>query len=169
MQETLEPALPDALISKARDILALALEHDLMLVTAESCTGGLLASLLTDIEGYGRVFDRGIVCYSEQAKCDLLDVAQDLVATCGAVSRDVACAMAQGALRRSCGDIAIAITGFAGPGGEDDEEGLVHFACARHGAPLAHREEHFGQVGRAGVRRAAIEVALEMIEEAIRA
>lgn len=169
MQETLEPALPDELIEKAHSVLKLALENDVSLVTAESCTGGLLASLLTDIEGYGRVFERGIVCYSSKAKCDLLDVAEETVDTCGAVSRQVACAMADGALRRSSGDIAVSITGFAGPGGEDDEEGLVHFACARHGSSPAHREEHFGPIGRAGVRRAAIEVALEMIEEAIRA
>jgi nicotinamide-nucleotide amidase len=148
-------------------VLDLAHAGKLMLVTAESCTGGLLASLLTDVSGRGHVFERGIVAYSEDAKCDLLGIERDVVDACGAVSREVAEAMARGALTRSRGDIALAITGFAGPGKAQDEEGLVHFACARHGFPVLHREAHFGAIGRAGVRRKSIEVALKLIEEAL--
>lgn len=168
MAEALEPALPDRVIRKAEAVLDLAHESKLMLVTAESCTGGLLASLLTDVSGRGHVFERGIVAYSEDAKCDLLDIERELVDSCGAVSGEVAMAMARGALAGSRGDVALAITGFAGPGGDGDEEGLVHFACARHGFDVLHREAHFGAIGRAGVRRASLEVALELIEEALK-
>lgn len=168
MAEALEPALPDRVIRKAEAVLDMAHECELMLVTAESCTGGLLASLLTDVSGRGHVFERGIVAYSEDAKCDLLDIERELVDSCGAVSREVAEAMARGALAGSRGDVALAITGFAGPGGDDDEEGLVHFACARHGFDVLHREAHFGAIGRAGVRRASLEVALDLIEEALK-
>ncbi|HKT86137.1 MAG TPA: CinA family protein [Novosphingobium sp.] len=168
MAEALEPALPDSVIRKAETVLDLAHERELMLVTAESCTGGLLASLLTDVSGRGHVFERGIVAYSEDAKCDLLDIERQLVNSCGAVSREVAEAMARGALAGSRGDLALAITGFAGPGDENDEEGLVHFACARHGFDVLHREVHFGAIGRAGVRRASLDVALDLIEEALK-
>jgi nicotinamide-nucleotide amidase len=167
MAETLEDGLPGALIRRAEAVLDLAHDGKLMLVTAESCTGGLLASLLTDVSGRGHVFERGIVAYSEDAKCDLLGIERDVVDACGAVSREVAEAMARGALANSRGDIALAITGFAGPGKAHDEEGLVHFACARHGFPVLHREAHFGAIGRAGVRRKSIEVALKLIEEAL--
>ena len=167
--ETLHPAVPDALEEKACEVLELAHDRKLSLATAESCTGGLLAALLTDVRGRGHVFDRGFVTYSEDAKCDLLGIARELVDDCGAVSRPVALAMAQGALDRSSADVAVSITGFAGPGGEGDEEGLVHFACARRGGKTAHREEHFGAIGRAGVRIAALEVALAMMEDALRA
>lgn len=167
MAEALECALPDSVIRKAVAVLDLAHFRKLMLVTAESCTGGLLASLLTDVSGRGHVFERGIVAYSDDAKCDLLAIERDVVDGCGAVSREVAEAMARGALARSRGDIALAITGFAGPGTPEDEEGLVHFACARHGFAVLHREAHFGAIGRAGVRRASLEAALELIEEAL--
>ncbi|MBO0749526.1 MAG: CinA family protein [Porphyrobacter sp.] len=137
------------------------------LATAESCTGGLLAALLTDIRGRGHVFDRGFVVYSKDAKCDLLGIARDKVDTCGEVSEAIAREMANGALRRSLADVAVSITGFAGPGGPDDEEGLVHFACARRNGETCHREEHFGAIGRDGVRIAALETALEMIGQAL--
>ena len=151
-----------ALAKKVNDRLILA-GH--MMVTAESCTGGLLAALFTDVPGYSRVFDRGFVAYSDQAKCDLLGLADDLVANCGAVSRAVAEAMAAGALDRSQAQLAISITGFAGPAGEDDEEGLVHFALAGADGSLTHREEHFGPIGRDGVRIAALRAALDMLRE----
>jgi nicotinamide-nucleotide amidase len=141
---------------------------DLMLATAESCTGGLLASLLTDIDGAGHVFDRGFVVYSERAKCQLLGLAQEQIDHCGAVSRQVAVAMAEGALKGSDAQVAIAITGFAGPGAPGDEPGLVHFACAREGRETTHREEHFGDIGRGGVRLAALEAALELMIDAVK-
>jgi nicotinamide-nucleotide amidase len=167
MVETLDAALPDDVAGKVDEVLKLASERDCMLTTAESCTGGLLASLLTDVTGYGHLFERGFVSYSEAAKCDLLGVDAGLLEDCGAVSREVAVSMARGALSRSGGGLAISITGFAGPGGDDDEEGLVHFACVREGMETMHREAHFGPIGRAGVRREAIGVALDMMKEAL--
>ena len=169
MAETLDPALPLEVQDLADKVLDLAHERKLKLATAESCTGGLLAALLTDVRGRGHVFERGFVVYSKDAKCDLLGLDRAMVENCGAVSREVAVAMAQGALRRSEAQIALSITGFAGPAGEDDEEGLVHFACARTDGETCHREEHFGPIGRQGVRIAALEVALEMIEMALKA
>ncbi|KHK92619.1 CinA family protein [Novosphingobium malaysiense] len=167
MAEALDPALPRAVIDQAETLLDLAHDNGLMLVTAESCTGGMLASLLTDVPSRSHVFERGIVAYSADAKCELLAIERRMVDACGAVSREVAEAMALGALNGSRGDVALAITGFAGPGGVDDEEGLVHFACARHGFAVLHREAHFGAIGRAGVRRAALEAALQLFEEAL--
>ena len=168
MAETLDPALPPEVQERAEKVLALAHDKDLSLATAESCTGGLLAALLTDVPGLSHVFERGFVVYSKQAKCDLLGIAREKVDHCGAVSKEVALEMAQGALRNSEADVAVSITGFAGPGGEDDEEGLVHFACARRGGETCHREEHFGAIGRDGVRIASLEAALEMIEQALK-
>jgi nicotinamide-nucleotide amidase len=165
--ETLDPVLPNKVQERAERVLKAADEQELKLATAESCTGGLLAALLTDVKGLGHVFDRGFVVYAKQAKCDLLGIAREKVDSCGAVSEPVAREMAQGALRRSDADIAVAITGFAGPGGPEDEEGLVHFACARRGGETCHREEHFGAIGRDGVRIAALDVALQMLEDGL--
>lgn len=166
MSELLE-ALPDDIEDAAKVLLERACEADLSIVTAESCTGGLLASLLTDVEGASGAFERGYVVYSEPAKCELLGLAQQQIDECGAVSRDVAIAMAEGALIRSRADVAVAITGFAGPAGPDDEPGLVHFGCIRRDRKAAHREEHFGEIGRGGVRIASLRVALEMLSEQI--
>jgi nicotinamide-nucleotide amidase len=169
MAETLDPALPREVQERADAVLDLAHDGDLKLATAESCTGGLLAALLTDIEGRSHVFERGFVVYSKDAKCDLLDIARGKVESCGAVSKEIAIEMALGALRRSQADVALAITGFAGPGGPGDEEGLVHFACARRDGDTIHREEHFGPIGRQSVRIESLNVALKLIEEAITA
>jgi nicotinamide-nucleotide amidase len=166
--ETLAAALPDDVLERADGVLDLAKARQMSLATAESCTGGLLAALLTDVPGCGHLFDRGFVTYSEEAKCDLLGVDRDRLDEFGAVSREIARDMVQGALNHSNADVAVSITGFAGPGGPNDEEGLVHFACGARGGPLAHREEHFGSLGRAGVRKAALEVALEMMHQALR-
>ena len=160
--ETLSPVLPDALEEATRRLLAKACERQLVLATAESCTGGMLASLLTDVQGVAHAFDRGFVTYSEESKTELLGVPAALIAAKGAVSKEVAVAMAEGALPRSRANIALAITGFADTG---DEPGLVHFACARNGRITAHREEHFGAVGRGATRVAALEVAVEMMTE----
>ncbi len=165
--ETLHSAVPDALEQKACDLLERADEKELRLATAESCTGGLLAALLTDVHGRGHVFDRGFVTYTDESKAELLGIPINVIKQNDAVSRTVALAMAEGALNRSNAHVAVSITGFAGPGGEDDEEGLVHFGCARRDGSSCHREEHFGAIGRAGVRIAALEVALAMVEEAL--
>ena len=169
MAETLDPILPKDLSRKARAVLDLACERDLPLITAESCTGGLLAALLTDVPGCSHIFERGFVAYSDDAKCALLLVDRGQIERCGAVSREVAEAMAKGALARSGKGIGVAITGFAGPGGDYDEEGLVHFACGRFEGQISHREEHFGAIGRDGVRIAALAVALDMLDNALRA
>lgn len=137
---TLNPAIPDSTIDLAITLLRETDARDITLATAESCTGGLLASLLTDVEGLSHCFERGFVCYSETSKCDQLGLDQGEIDRHGAVSRSVAIAMAEGALARSNAEIAFAVTGFAGRGEEGDEPGLVHFACARHGGPTRHDE-----------------------------
>lgn len=167
MAETLSPALPDDVDQAARAVLEKACARKLSLATAESCTGGLLASLLTDVEGVSSVFERGFVVYSEDAKCELLHIDRNTVDRCGAVSAEVAVAMAEGALARSRADIALSVTGFAGPGGPDDEPGLVHFACARKGGPTRHREAHFGDIGRGATRIQCLRTGLDMIDEAL--
>lgn len=165
--ETLEPALPVALEQQACDLLDRAHEREMRIATAESCTGGLLAALLTDVAGRGHVFERGFVTYTNEAKSEMLGIPIDLIDEHGAVSRTIALAMAKGALERSQAHFALSITGFAGPGAPGDEEGLVHFACARRDGQTCHREEHFGAIGRGGVRIAALEVALSMVDEAL--
>lgn len=165
MTKPIQYAMPDRLVDLAEQVLKSAEQSDGSVATAESCTGGLLAALLTDVEGLSHAFDRGFVVYSNEAKCDLLGIERDLVENCGAVSRDVAIAMARGALARSSADVSLSITGFAGPGDEKDEEGLVHFAAAHANGALAHREEHFGAIGRDPVRLAALETALGMMKE----
>lgn len=160
--ETLSPVLPGRLEEATRRLLKKACERELVLAVAESCTGGLLASLLTDIEGVSHAFDRGFVTYSEAAKTEMLGVPAELIEEHGAVSRAVAVAMAEGALVRSRANIACAITGFADAG---EEPGLVHLACARDGRVTAHSEKHFGPVGRGETRVAAMETAVAMMTE----
>ncbi|WP_395623298.1 CinA family protein [Sphingomonas daechungensis] len=169
MSETLEPALPDDLDEQAERLMRRLCEKDLKVATAESCTGGMLAALLTDIEGAGHGFERGFVTYTKEAKSELLGIPDDLLNRNNAVSAIVAKAMAAGALKRSSADISISVTGFAGPGGEGDEEGLVHMALARHGCDIRHREEHFGAVGRGVIRVKSLQAMLEMLEQSFEA
>ena len=168
MSETLEPALPDELDEQAERLMRRLCEADLKIATAESCTGGMLAALLTDIEGAGHGFDRGFVTYSKGSKTAQLGIEPSLLEHNDAVSEVVARAMAEGALKRSDADIAIGITGFAGPAGPGEEEGLVHMALARAGIRTAHREEHFGAVGRGEVRVRSLKAMLEMLEDSLR-
>jgi nicotinamide-nucleotide amidase len=160
--ESFSPILPDDVEELARSVLERVSEQERSLATAESCTGGMLASLLTDVKGASGAFERGFVVYSEPAKCELLGLDQADIDRCGVVSKEVAVAMAEGALARSRADIAVSTTGFADEG---DEPGLVHFACAAEGRPTIHREEHFGAIGRGPVRIASMRVALTMIDE----
>lgn len=135
--------------------------------TAESCTGGMLAALLTDIEGAGHGFDRGFVTYTKAAKADLLGIEDDLLECNDAVSEPVARAMAEGALSRSKAEVALGVTGFAGRAGDGCEEGLVHFALASRTGRPQHRVEHFGAIGRGPVRIKALHVMLDMLEQAL--
>ena len=160
--ETLSPVLPSEVEDATRLLLDKASERALTLATAESCTGGMLASLLTDVQGVAHTFDRGFVTYSVEAKNEMLGVPLDLIEREGAVSRQVAIAMAEGALERSRAHITLSITGFADTG---EEPGLVHFGCARAGRKTAHREEHFGPIGRGATRIVCMRVAIEMMTE----
>ena len=160
--ETLSPVLPTETEEATRRLLEKASERHLRLATAESCTGGMLASLLTDVQGVAHAFERGFVTYSEQSKTELLGVPLGVIEEKGAGSKEVAIAMAEGALARSRANIALAITGFADAG---DEPGLVHFGCARAGRVTAHREEHFGPGGRGATRVKCMKVAVEMMTE----
>jgi nicotinamide-nucleotide amidase len=136
------------------------------LATAESCTGGMLAALLTSVPESSDVFDCGFVTYSNEAKKRMLGVSHELIAENGAVSRECALAMVHGAILESAATLAVSITGVAGPGGGTPSKpvGLVHFACARRNGATLHREERFGDIGRGGVRTASVEVALELLE-----
>lgn len=157
----------DALLVLAAQVLKTAKRHKLQIASAESCTGGLLSSLLTDVEGYSGLFERGFATYSEEAKAELLGIDPIVIARNGAVSSAVATAMATGALDNSRADLAVAITGFAGPGGKRDEEGLVHIAAASRKGGMIHRECHFGSRGRQQVRLLAARGALELLGELI--
>lgn len=151
----------------AKNTLGRVERAGLKVTTAESCTGGLLASLLTDVEGCSSAFDRGFVTYSAQSKSEMLGVPGNLVVMFGVVSREVALAMARGALSNSNADIAIAITGFAGPAGVRDEPGLVHIAVVGRENLTVTRECHFGFGDRSLVRQRSINAALEMLEEMV--
>jgi nicotinamide-nucleotide amidase len=159
--ETLSPALPRDIEQLALEVLHCAAEAKQALATAESCTGGLLASLLTDVEGRGHCFDRGFITYTDEAKVDLLGVDREILRRDGAVSRPAAEAMVCGALARSSADLAVAITGFAGAGAPGEEPGLVFVAAARRGGEPRVTEHHFGKIGRGDVRLKALRVALE--------
>ena len=140
--------------------------QDIKIATAESCTGGMLAALLTSVPGSSDVFDCSFVTYSNEAKKRMLGVSHELIAEHGAVSRECALALAHGAILESAATLAVSITGIAGPGGGTATKpvGLVHFVCARRNGATLHREERFGDIGRAGVRSASVEVALELLE-----
>jgi len=167
MTETLEPALPDHLDEQAERLMHRLCDANLTVAAAESCTGGMLAALLTDIEDAGHGFERGFVTYSKESKAELLGIEPSLLDVNDAVSEVVARAMAEGALKRSRADIALSVTGFAGPAAPGTEEGLVHFARARRGHRTVHREEHFGPKGRGIIRVKSLKVLLEMLEQAL--
>lgn len=141
----------------------------LKIATAESCTGGLVAALLTEIAGSSAVVERGFVTYSNEAKTELLGIPADLIAVHGAVSEPVARAMAEGALSHSHADVTVGITGIAGPSGGTATKpiGLVHFGLARKGASTIHLERRYGDLGREMIRRSAVEDALALLEKAL--
>jgi len=150
----------------AEQLLEKCRAHGLKLVTAESCTGGLIAATLTDIPGSSDVFDRGFVTYSNQAKSDMLGVAQDLISQHGAVSELVARHMALGALEKSRCDVAIAVTGIAGPegGSADKPVGTVHLAVAYSNGNTHHEKCLFGAVSRNDIRQKTVLRAFELVD-----
>ena len=160
---------PTDLIQSARLLLDDAQARGIKIATAESCTGGLVAALLTEIAGSSATVDRAFVVYSNQAKQEMLNVPGDMIADFGAVSEPVARALAEGALHESRANLTIAITGIAGPGGATPMKpiGLVHFASARENRAIRHEEHRFGDIGREQVRLEAVRVALRMLHEGI--
>ncbi len=160
---------PPDLTARAAALLDRCREAGLKIATAESCTGGLIAGLLTEIPGSSAVVERGFVVYSNDAKEELLGVPAETLATHGAVSEATARALAEGALKASRADIAVSVTGIAGPDGGSAEKpvGLVWFGCARRGGRPVAREERFGDIGRGAVRLASVRVALDLLEAAV--
>ncbi len=154
----------------ARGLLTFLRAHKLRLTAAESCTGGLLTAVLTEIPGSSNVVDCGFVTYSNAAKQKMLGVPARTLAKFGAVSRQTAVAMANGALSRADADIAVAITGIAGPGGGSIEKpvGLVHIAATARGGHRIHRECRFGDIGRAKVREKSVLGAFAMVRSLAR-
>lgn len=147
-----------------KEILALAQAKGMMIATAESCTGGMVAAALTDIPGSSAVVERGFVTYSNNAKIEMLGVSESTLATYGAVSEQVAKEMADGALRHSAAQLAVSITGIAGPGGSEHKpEGRVCFGLAKIGHPTRTETVEFGPLGRGAVRESARTHALELL------
>ncbi|PQA72885.1 CinA family protein [Brucella oryzae] len=161
-----------ALIAEEKAIVALEAcrKAGVMIATAESCTGGLIAGALTDIAGSSDVVDRGFVTYSNEAKAEMIGVPMELINRVGAVSKEVALSMAEGALSHSRASVTVAVTGVAGPGGSSNEKpvGLVHIASARKGRPTLHRECRFGPKTRAEIRHATVIAALDLVLENLR-
>ena len=157
---------PSDIVTLAEAVVAASRRSGRMIVTAESCTGGLVAGAVTAIPGSSEALDRGFVTYSNAAKASMLGVAPDLIETHGAVSEPVARAMAQGAVAMSAADVSVAVTGVAGPGGGSAEKpvGLVHFAATGSQGTI-HQARQFGDIGRDAVRTASVRVALEMLLE----
>ncbi|PVA11726.1 damage-inducible protein CinA [Pelagivirga sediminicola] len=153
---------------RAEDLLALARGKGVMIAAAESCTGGMVMAALTEVPGSSDVVERGFVTYSNEAKIQMLGVAQATLDARGAVSNDVAAEMAVGALRNSRAHLAVSITGIAGPGGSDAKpEGRVCFGIARTGVPVQVDMQEFGALGRGAVRRAARDHALALLGAAL--
>jgi nicotinamide-nucleotide amidase len=155
----------DTLLPLATEVVGTCTRLRLKIATAESCTGGLIAATLTEVAGSSLVLDRGLVTYSNAAKIDLLAVPAGLIERDGAVSESVARAMAEGALARSGADLAVSVTGIAGPGGGSAEKpvGLVHFAAIRRGGDTVHARHVFPDHGRSAIRLAAVREALMML------
>jgi nicotinamide-nucleotide amidase len=159
----------DRVLVFAQALITEAREKQLRIVTAESCTGGLIAGALTEIPGASEVVDRGFIVYSNNAKTKLLSVRAAVIMRFGAVSEDVARAMAEGALKNSAADIAVSCTGIAGPtGGTADKPiGLVHLAAARNGETTLAEECRFGDIGRSEVRMRSVEAGLKLLLQII--
>lgn len=161
---------PEDIASLAHAVTEAAVRHGLMVTTAESCTGGLVAAALTAVPGSSSALEQGFVTYSDTAKTRMLGVSAALIKTYGAVSEPVARAMAQGAVAHAGADVAVSITGIAGPDGGSDLKpvGLVHFAATGPAGTL-QVEHRFGDIGREAVRLAGVRVALTLLVDRIEA
>lgn len=159
-------AFPEDVLRQAEALLASCRGRQLKIATAESCTGGLIIGALTEIAGSSDVVDRGFVTYSNDAKQSMLGVNPDTLAKVGAVSKETALAMVAGTLANSGADIAVAVTGVAGPGGGTPAKpvGLVHLAAANRNT-ASHRELRLGDIGRSEIRMETVRCALEMLSE----
>lgn len=162
--------LPDEVAEHVGALLDLCKHKKIMVATAESCTGGLIAGTLTEISGSSAMLDRGFVTYSNEAKTDMLGVPAEMIERNGAVSGEVAAAMAEGALARANADLTVAVTGVAGPEGGTDLKpvGLVWFGCAASWAPTFVHKAAFPNEGRAFIRQAAVMTAIEILTETAR-
>ncbi|RAI43425.1 CinA family protein [Rhodoplanes roseus] len=169
MSEIEFTAIDEALVRRAAEVVARAHERGLTLVTAESCTGGLLAAVLSEAPGAGTQLQGGFTVYTKAQKTIALGVPEDLLRRRTAVCEDVARAMVAGALRQSCADLAISVTGVAGPACDEDDNpvGLVHLAAGRRGHPPAHRVFRFGDIGRGAIRYRTVVAALVLIDEVL--
>lgn len=156
---------PDDIAALAQKMISHGTARGEMVSTAESCTGGLVAGALTEIAGSSAVVDRGFVTYTNEAKADMLGVQGKTLETFGAVSKETALQMVQGALLRSRAIHAVAVTGIAGPGGGSDTKpvGFVHLAAMSRNGAILHREMRYGDIGRDQVRLATVKTALEML------
>lgn len=163
LAQTLEAPI-DTLVQQ---VLGEACDRGLTLATAESCTGGLLASVLTDVKGMSHAFERGFVTYTDEAKSELLGVPAEVIERHGAVSEPVARAMAEGALEHSRADIAVSVTGYADGAAPEGQAGLVFLAAARRGRPTQINKKEFGELGRERVREHAVAVGLELFRSQI--
>lgn len=160
--------ITEAHLDQAHEVLTLAKTKGVMIATAESCTGGLLMAVLTEIAGSSAVVERGFITYSNEAKTEMLGVPADLIVEHGAVSEPVAAAMASGALRQSRATLTVSITGVAGPGATGPKpEGRVCFGLASDGAEVKTTTVEFGPLGRENVRTAAAHYALTLLKDAL--
>ena len=156
---------PNSVLRLAKALLKEAIEAKLTIAFAESCTGGLIAAAITELDGASAVVERGFVVYSNRAKTEMLGVPPALIAQYGAVSEEVARAMAEGALKHSSAQLAVSVTGIAGPTGGTPAKpiGLVHFAAAREGQTTLHQKCRFGDIGRSEIRMKSVEAALKLL------
>ncbi len=159
--------LDEELVAAAEQLLAICVRKNLTVATAESCTAGLVAGTLADVPGISAMLERGFITYSNQAKQDMLGVPAETLKAHGAVSRETAVAMAKGALAHAPVDLAVSVTGIAGPTGDEGGKpvGLVHFAAASRNGQLVHREMRYGNPGRTEIRKRSVLQALVMLHD----
>jgi len=155
------------IVKAAQDLLDICKRKNLLIATAESCTAGLVAGTLTEVPGTSSILDRGFITYSNEAKHEMLGVSRELLAMHGAVSRELAEAMASGVLGHSRVHLAVSVTGIAGPDGGTPTKpvGLVHFAAASRAGRLVHAEKRYGNIGRAEVRKHSVLQAFLMLHD----